>query len=163
MAELLKMMPLDFTNLKTKNLLFTVLIVTPIVSCAYSICLYTHRLLYYMNLFLMHFYLVNQLHGSSSTAVAFMHVDMLKMIYIFKLSVRLEKEWDFGHFSDFKCDVHLFVSQQYMAIMSVWTKIFKEFFQHLVKSMTQRIEIFESKMGSNPDTSRVHNNVCNIF
>ncbi len=43
------------------------------------------------------------------------------------------------------------------AIMSIWTKISEECFQHLVKSMPQRIKaVLKAKGGPTPSTSKVY-------
>ncbi len=42
------------------------------------------------------------------------------------------------------------------AIMSIWTKISEECFQHLVKSMPQKIRQFWRQKGVQPDTSKVY-------
>ncbi len=47
------------------------------------------------------------------------------------------------------------LQQLHNAIMSIWTKISEECFQHLVKSMPQRIKAVLKAKGSQPSTSKV--------
>ncbi len=42
------------------------------------------------------------------------------------------------------------------AIMTIWTKISEECFQHLVESMTQRIKTVLKTKGVQPGTSKVY-------